>query len=76
MSAFIVVNAPHYMDHRLKILHSAKVECGFRTTPEECLYVSGLIGLQYRAYNTIQYISCRVQLWRDDAIYYIIYYEY
>ena len=37
------------MDHRLKILHSAKVECGFRTTPEECLYNSGLISLQYRA---------------------------
>ena len=28
------------MDRRLKILHSAKVECGFRTTPEECLYDS------------------------------------
>ena len=26
------------MDRRLKIPHSAKVECGFRTTPEECLY--------------------------------------
>ena len=25
------------MDHRLKIPHSAKAECGFRTTPEECL---------------------------------------
>ena len=37
------------MDSRLKIPHSAKVECGFRTTPEECLYDSGLIGLQYRA---------------------------
>ena len=32
------------MDRRLKIPHSAKVECGFRTTPEECLYDSGLIG--------------------------------
>ena len=43
------------MDRRLKIPHSAKVECGFRTTPEECLYDSGLNGLQYRAsqYNTI-----------------------
>ena len=37
------------MDRRLKIPHSAKVECGFRTTPEECLYDSGLNGLQYRA---------------------------
>ena len=37
------------MDCRLKILHSAKVGCGFRTTPEECLYDSGLIGHQYRA---------------------------
>ena len=37
------------MDRRLKIPHSAKVECGFRITPKECLYDSGLIGLQYRA---------------------------
>ena len=33
------------MDRRLKIPHSAKVECGFRTTPEECPYDSGLNGL-------------------------------
>ena len=32
------------MDRRLKIPHSAKAECGFRTTPEECLYGSGPIG--------------------------------
>ena len=32
------------MDCRLKIPHSAKAECGFRTTPEECLYDSGPIG--------------------------------
>ena len=37
------------MDRRLKIPHSAKVECGFRTSTEECLYDSGLIDLQYRA---------------------------
>ena len=37
------------MDRWLKIPHSAKVECGFQTTPKECLYDSGLIGLQYRA---------------------------
>ena len=37
------------MDRRLKILHSDKVECGFRTTPVECLYDSSLIGYQYRA---------------------------
>ena len=37
------------MDRRLKIPHSAKVECGFRTTTEECLYDSGPIDLQYRA---------------------------
>ena len=37
------------MDRRLKIPHSAKVECGFRTTPGECLYDIGLIGLQYGA---------------------------
>ena len=45
------------MDRRLKIPHSAKVECGFRTTSEECLYDSGIIGLQHRPHNTIQYIS-------------------
>ena len=32
------------MDCRLKIPHSAKAECGFWTTPEECLYNSGPIG--------------------------------
>ena len=40
------------IDRRLKIPHSAKVKCGFQTTPEECLCDSGLIGihaLQYRA---------------------------
>ena len=48
------------MDRRLKILHSPKVECGFRIIPEEYLYDSGLYNqpfkLQYRAseYNTIQ----------------------
>ena len=40
------------MDRRLKIPHSAKVECGFRTTPGRgmpiALYDSCLIGLQYR----------------------------
>ena len=30
------------MDRRLKIYHSANVECGFRTTAEECLYDSVL----------------------------------
>ena len=50
------------MDRRLKIPHSAKVECGFRTTPEECLYDSGLTGLQYRTslYNTILYNACYI----------------
>ena len=43
------------MDHRLKIPHSAKVDCGFRTTPTECLHDSGLICLQYRVSYTIQY---------------------
>ena len=33
------------MDRRLKIPHSSKVKCGFRTTPEECLYNSGLVAL-------------------------------
>ena len=32
------------MDRSLKILHSAKVECGF-DSPGECLYDSSLIGL-------------------------------
>ena len=32
------------MDRRLKIPHSAKAECGFQTTPEECLYNRGPIG--------------------------------
>ena len=32
------------MDRRLKIPHSTKAECGFRTTPEESLYDSGPIG--------------------------------
>ena len=32
------------MDRRSKIRHSDKAECGFRTTPEECLYDRGLIG--------------------------------
>ena len=47
------------MDLRLMIPHSAKAECGFRTTPEECLYDSGPIGPSVRGliiqYNTIQY---------------------
>ena len=32
------------MDRRLNIPHSPKAECGFRTTPEECLYDSSPIG--------------------------------
>ena len=32
------------MDRGLKIPHLAKAECGFRTTPEECLYDSSPIG--------------------------------
>ena len=51
------------MDRRLKIPHSAKAESGFRTTPEECLYDSGPIGLQYRAssYNTIILSLSKIQ---------------
>ena len=30
------------MDRRLEITHATKVECRFRTTPEECPYDSGL----------------------------------
>ena len=50
------------MDRRLKIPHSAKVECGFRTTPKECLYDTGLIGLKYRAsqYNIIRSLDILV----------------
>ena len=33
------------MDRRLKVPQSAKAECGFRTTHEECLYDGGPIGL-------------------------------
>ena len=43
------------MDSRLNIPHSAKVECGFRTTPEKCLCDSGFIGLSIGPHNTIQY---------------------
>ena len=32
------------IDRRLKIPHSAKAECRFRTTPKECLYHNGPIG--------------------------------
>ena len=52
------------IDRRLKIPHSGKAECGFRTTPEECLYDSGPIGPSVWGliiqYNTIQYnhIKC------------------
>ena len=46
------------MDRKLKIPHSAKAECGFRTTPEECLYDSGPIGPSVKGliiqYYTIQ----------------------
>ena len=67
------------MDRRLKIHHLAKVECGFRTTPEECLYDSGLIGHQYRAsytipYNTIQYNTLhyiQIELTRTIFVTYI-----
>ena len=38
------------MDRRLKIPYSAKAECGFRTTPEECLYDNGPIGPSVEAY--------------------------
>ena len=38
------------MDRRLKIPHSAKAECGFRTTPEECIYTIAVQSdHQYRA---------------------------
>ena len=43
------INIGDDIDRRLKIPHSAKVVCGFRTTPEESLYGSGLIGHQHRA---------------------------
>ena len=37
------------IDCRLKIPHSAKVECRFQTIPKEGLCDSGPIGIQYRA---------------------------
>ena len=46
------------IDRRLKIPHSAKAECGFRTTPEDCLYDSGPIDLSIAPHNTIQYNTC------------------
>ena len=60
------------MDRRLKIPHSAKVECGFRTTPEECLCDSGLNGLHYRAsqYNTIQYNTIQYNTIQYNTIQY------
>ena len=55
------------MDRRLKIPHSAKAGCGFRTTPEECLYDSGPIGPDdsIGPHNTIQYDSIEMtkKLW-------------
>ena len=56
------------MDRRLKIPHSSKVECGFRTTLEECLYDSGLNGLH--VYNNIQYDTIRYDTIRYDTIRY------
>ena len=45
------------MDRRLKIPYSTKAECGFRTTPEECLCDSGPTGPSVYGliiqYNTI-----------------------
>ena len=60
------------MDRRLKIPHSARVECGFRATPEECLYDSGLNGRQYRAssYNTIQYNTIQYNTIQYNTIQY------
>ena len=56
------------MDRRLKIPHPAKAECGFRITPEECLYDSGPIGpsVYIGHHNTIQYnaIQYNTLVWR------------
>ena len=41
------------IDRRLKMPHSAKAECGFRATPEECLYDNRTISIG--PHNTIQY---------------------
>ena len=37
------------MDRRLKIPHSAKADCGFRTTPENAYTIAAQSGHQYRA---------------------------
>ena len=65
------------MDRRLKIPHSAKAECGFRTTPEECLYDSGpanraiSIGPQNTIqYNTIQYNTIQYNTIQYNTIQY------
>ena len=55
------------MDRRLKIPHLAKAECGFRTTPEECLYDSGPIGPSVQGliiqYNTIQSLKIVIKIY-------------
>ena len=58
------------MDRRLKIPHSAKVEKGFRTTPEEYLYDSDLISLQYKAHDTIQYNTIQYNTIQYNTIQY------
>ena len=67
------------MDRRLKIPHSAKAECGFRITPEECPYNSGPIGpsvwgliIQYNTiqYNTIQYNTIQYNTIQYNTIQY------
>ena len=51
------------MDRRLKIPHPAKVECGFRTTPEEYLYdsVNCYSAFSIGPHNTIQNNASSVQ---------------
>ena len=63
------------MDRRLKIPHSAKIECGFQTTPEECLYDGGLIGLQYslQGLNTIHTHTINVKIVLRLLCIYIMY---
>ena len=43
------------MDRRLSIPHPANVERGFLSTPEECLYDSGLIDLHYYSVRWSRY---------------------
>ena len=45
------------MDRRLKIPHSAKVECGFRILPRHAYMIAVYSAFSIGSHNTIQYIK-------------------